>query len=95
MKNMKDKILVGARGHMIPIPAFLWKRMISRNAESVGKSLRFMSETHHLIRDFVVRELPFVGKPIAPEYIARQLNLAVEQVNQILDELEKRGMVFV
>ena len=87
---MKDKILLGIRGHMIPIPSLLWKGMISRNAKGVETNLGFMSEKHHLIRDFVVRELPFVGKPITPEYVAQQLSLPLEQVNEILEELEKR-----
>ncbi len=87
---MKNSILLGIRGHMIPLPPLLWKGMISRNARGVEANLGFMSEKHHLIRDFVVREIPFLGKPIKPEYIAGQLNLPVDQVNEILKELEKR-----
>jgi hypothetical protein len=87
---MKNKILLGISGYMIPIPSLLWKDMISKNVKGVEKSLVFMSEKHHLIRDFVVRELPFVGKPITPENVAQQLSLPVEQVNEILEELEKR-----
>ena len=86
----KNNILLGIRGHMIPLPSLLWKAMISRNAKGVEASLGFMSEQHHQIRDFVVRELPFLGKPIAPEYISQQLNLPVDRVNKILEELEKR-----
>lgn len=87
---MKNKILLGISGYMIPIPSLLWKDMISKNAKGVEKSLGFMSDKHHLIRDFVVRELPFVGKPITPENVSQQLCLSVEQVNEILEELEKR-----
>lgn len=87
---MKNKMLFGIRGHIIPIPSLLWKGMISRNAKSVEASLGFMSEKHHLIRDFVVRELPFEGKPITPEYVALQLSLSIDHVNEVLEELEKR-----
>jgi len=87
---MKNNVLLGIRGHMISLPPLLWKSMISRNAKGVEASLSFMSEVHHLIRDFVVREIPFLGKPITPEYVAQQLNLPVNQVNEILEELEKR-----
>ena len=87
---MKNNMLLGIKGHMILLPPLLWKSMISRNAKGVEASLKFMSEKHHLIRDFVVREIPFLGKPITPEYIAQQLNLPVNQVDEILEELEKR-----
>ena len=36
-----------------------------------------------------MRELPRVGKPIAPEWIARELNLPIEKVITLLDDLEK------
>ncbi len=49
-----------------------------------------MSDEHHLVRDFVVRELPKVGKPLSPEFIAQKLNLSVDRVKLILDKLEKR-----
>jgi hypothetical protein len=75
---------------MIPLPALLWKAMISRKANSVKSSLGFMSGEHQRIRDFVVSELPILAEPIAPETISRQLNLQLDQVNEILEELEKQ-----
>jgi hypothetical protein len=87
---MKNNILLGIRGQMIPLPALLWKAMISRKAYSAKSSLGFMSGEHQRIRDFVVRELPVLAKPIAPETISRQLNLQLDQVNEILEELEKQ-----
>lgn len=86
---MKNPILFGIKGHTIPLPAWLWKSMISGKVKGVETSLGFMSDEHHRIRDFVVRELPFLGKPITPQTISQQLNLPVDQVNEILEELEK------
>lgn len=48
-----------------------------------------MSEKHHLVRYFVVRELPRTGEPIQPEFISRKLQLPLAQTVAILDELEK------
>jgi hypothetical protein len=48
-----------------------------------------MSEEHHLVRYFVVRELPRTGKPMRPEFISQSLKLPVVRVNTILDELER------
>jgi len=48
-----------------------------------------MSEKHHLVRYYVVRELPRTGKPIQPESISQDLKLPLAQVGTILDELER------
>jgi hypothetical protein len=48
-----------------------------------------MSTEHHLVRNFVVHELPVAGKPLTVEFIAGRLNLPLTLVQDILDELEK------
>ena len=49
-----------------------------------------MSEEHHRVRYFVVRELPHSGKAIAPEEISAALHLPRAQVEDILEELERK-----
>jgi len=75
---------------MIPFPSMIWRRKIAGNAKKVEARLGFMSEEHHMVRNFVVRELPRVGTPLSPEFIAHELNLSVDRVKVILDKLEKR-----
>ena len=53
-------------------------------------ALGFMSPEHHRVRNLVVRELPGVGEPLSPAFIAEKLSLPVDRVEAILDELEKR-----
>jgi hypothetical protein len=48
-----------------------------------------MSESHHLVRNFVVKELPQKGAPLSPEFISQRLDLPLARVNSILEELEK------
>jgi hypothetical protein len=48
-----------------------------------------MSAEHHRVRNYAVKELPRVGKPLAPEFIAQALNLPLTQVTAILDELQQ------
>jgi hypothetical protein len=48
-----------------------------------------MSREHHLIRRFVVKELPRAGNPLKPELISQRLKLPVGRVDDILDELER------
>lgn len=87
---MSKKLLLGAGRFMIPLPHLIWQKLIKGYAKKIESGLHFMSEEHHLVRDFVVRELPKVGKPLPPEFISQKLNLSVDQVQGILDKLEKR-----
>jgi hypothetical protein len=74
---------------MVPIPRTVWRRAIEANARTARAGLGFMSDDHHRVRDYVVRELPRAGVPLAPESIAPALGLALPHVTAILDELEK------
>ncbi len=93
---MTDRLLIGLWRHIIPIPIprMLWQRQVHKGARRTTAGLDFMSEEHHLVREFVVRELPHLGEPISPEFIAEELNLPVARVRSVLDELE-RHMTFV
>jgi hypothetical protein len=75
---------------MIPIPPTFWQRQIRQNAMKARRMLGFMSEKHHLVRNFVVKEIPRTGQSLAPEYIAQQLNLPIDNVKDILNQLEKK-----
>ncbi len=55
----------------------------------MAKRLAFMTREHHLVRDFVVREIPRHKQAIAPARIAQCTGLAPEHVKAIVAELEK------
>ncbi|MFQ5627428.1 MAG: hypothetical protein ACE5I1_01610 [bacterium] len=86
---MSDNLLMGLGRFMVPIPRMIWQWQVTRNAQKIEAGLGFMSREHHDVRNFVVQALPGVGKPLSPEFIAQNLNLPADQVNAILDELEK------
>lgn len=81
---MDDSLLLGLWRCTLPIPGAIWRKQVRGEAQ-----LDFMSAEHHRVRNFVVRELPAVGEPLAPEFIAQELNLPLPQVTDILDELEQ------
>jgi len=91
---MGNHMLLGLGHWMVPIPAPFWHRHVSRGAQHLKASLGFMSPEHHLVRDFAVRELPRLGRPIPPEFIGQNLNLPLPRVKTILEDLE-RHMTFV
>ena len=84
--GLDDSIFLGLSRSMLPIPRVIWKNQV-RGDRNV---LDFMTEDHHRIRDFVVMELPRVGKPLSPEFIAQTLNLPLARVTDILGDLERR-----
>ena len=85
---MSRTILMGRGRQIIKIPRKEWEKHLSTAPQHSETRLGFMSEEHHLVRYFVVRELPRIGEPIQPEFISQELNLPLAQTNAILDELE-------
>jgi hypothetical protein len=82
--TMKDNLLLGVSRYLLPIPRFIWQRQLRSEAY-----LGFMSDDHHRVRDFVVVQIPKVGKPLSPDCIAQALGLPLDRVSAILDDLEK------
>ena len=91
---MNQSLILGFRRFFLRIPGPIWRREAARSAMASEKALTFMTPDHHRVRDFVVRELPRIGRPIPPETIAQSLNLPQDRVGSILDELE-RNLTFL
>lgn len=51
--------------------------------------LAFMTRDHHVVRDFVVREIPRQPRPISPRQISLVTGLDLGRVSVILSDLEK------
>ena len=86
---MRKHILLGVGRYVIPLPSVVWKRGITKSAQK-AITVASMSEENHLVRDFVVREIPRVGEPLSPEYVGQKLELPVSRVNTVLEELEQK-----
>ena len=85
---MNNNLLLGVWRYLLPVPRGVWQSQVRKEAKLFDSRLDFMTQEHHLVRDFTVRELSRVGKPLAPEYIAQALELPLAQVVTILNELE-------
>ena len=91
---MNNSLLLGIWRLTVGLPEPIWQREVARQARGAVESLGFMSEDHHRVRDFTVRELPRAGAPLSPATIARELDLPLGRTNAILDELEE-NMTFL
>lgn len=87
--KQKTNVLLGIWRHLFPVPPTIWQSQVEQSATRARARLAFMTLEHHRVRNWVVRELPRFGKPIAPDWIARALSLPLVQVVAILDDLEK------
>ncbi len=86
---MNEAILLGRGRQITAVPRKEWEKHLALVPEHGKTRLDFMTEAHHRVRYFVVKELPRVGEALSPEYIGQALKLSLEQTAAILDELEK------
>ena len=84
------RVLLGFNRRMIPIPWFLFTRILQREAKKTKRVLGGLDNEQRRVHRFVVKKLPSLARPMPPHYIAEHLKLNKERVIQILDELEKR-----
>lgn len=87
---MDDKLLVGQGHQILETSETSWKQQLAQVPQNSQARLGFMTEAHHRLRYFAVRELVNGQRPVAPTFIAEMLHLPLEQVEAILEELEKR-----
>lgn len=82
--------MLGLWRYIINIPPFLWQKQIDKGKKRFEQVYGSLSDEFRMIHHFVVRELPYIGKPLAPESIATRLELSADRVKDALDHLEKR-----
>jgi hypothetical protein len=86
---MEEVILLGRGQKMLEVPQATWKQHLAQIPQHSQARLSFMTDTHHQIRYFVVKELASRQKPIEPEYISKKLSIQLELVKSTLEELER------
>ncbi len=87
---MEEKILLGQDQKILEIPQAAWKQHLTQIPQHSLSRLSFMTDVHHQIRYFVVKEMANRQRPIEPEFISEKLNIPLEQVISILEELERK-----
>ena len=83
---MRNRLMGGIWRYMLSIPPFLWKKKISG---ATGGKLDFMTRDHRLVHHFIVKELPRIGEPISPEFVADKMAMPFNKVESIFDDLER------
>ena len=86
---MFKRVLLGMGRRMLLVPEMLFRPMVRRDAKKMARRPALDLDQRR-VQHFSVREIPRRREPIAPETIASELGLSVEQVSRILDVLERR-----
>ena len=86
---MSETVLLARGRQILEILRQQWEKHVGQAPLHARDRLSFMSEAHHAVRLFVVRELPRIGEPLSPEFISQALKLPLDQTQTILAELEK------
>ena len=86
---MFERVLLGVGRRMVPVPEWLFRPMVNRDANKLAKRPT-LEHDQRRVQHFAVREIPRRRQAIAPEVFATELDLSLEQVSLILDELERR-----
>ena len=86
---MTDTVLIGRGNTIDRIARSDWEQDLSSAPEGLGRRMEFMSPDHHLVRNFVVRELPRLGRPISLAEISQALHLTRTRTTEIVEDLEK------
>jgi hypothetical protein len=86
---MEETILLGRGKEIIGIPRRTWEEHLTHVPEHTKDRLRFMNEEHHLVRNFVVREMVARGRAIPLDEISQELEIDLPRVLTIVEDLEK------
>jgi hypothetical protein len=86
---MEGIILLGQAQQVIEFPQATWKQHVDQIPDHSRERLSFMTDQHHQVRNFVVRELVNRMEPLQPELISESLKMPLKRVIVILEELER------
>jgi hypothetical protein len=87
--DQSGTILVGSGLEIRRVPDDAFVQGIKGLPSRMEARLAFMTRHHHVVRDFVVREMPRQPRPISPQQISLVTGLDLRKVSVILSDLER------
>jgi len=87
---MNGTILVGSGREIRRVSDDAFMQNITDLPARMTSRLAFMTRDHHVVRDFVVREMPRKRRPVSPGEIAKGTGLDVQKIAVLLSELERK-----
>ena len=88
-EEQSSHILMGIGREIRTVPDAAFVQSVEGLPTRMASRLAFMSPDHHVVRDFVVRELPRQERVLSLMQIAKGTGLGLRKVSAILAELER------
>jgi hypothetical protein len=88
--EMSGTLLVGTGREIRRVPDDDFLRAVQGIPARMASRLAFMTPDHHVIRNFVVRDLPRQRRPLSARHIANATRMGSQHVSAVLSDLEKR-----
>ena len=89
MKNdLKHKLYMGFRGFMMRIPPLLSEKGARKGEKGAKANAASLSNEERRVHHFIVKKMAVVKAPITAELIAGELEMANDQVLEIINKLE-------
>jgi hypothetical protein len=89
MKNdLKHKLYMGFGGFMMRIPLLLSDKGAKKGEKGAKENADSLSKEERRVHHFIVMKMAFVKDPITAEFIASELEMATDQVTEIINKLE-------
>lgn len=87
---MSRTLLIGDGREIRRVPDDGFLQAMKRIPARMASRLAFMTQDHHTVRNFVVREMPRRRGPLPPRDIANATGLGLRNVSELLSDLERR-----
>ncbi len=87
--DMKHKLYMGFGHFRLRIPYVLSNIGLRRGAKGARENAGLLSEEERGVHHFIVRKMAVAKDPLTAEWIADELGMANDRVNEIIDKLER------
>jgi hypothetical protein len=85
----KRRMLMGARGFMIPIPKFVSDRGVEKGVKGAEMKVSRLSEDERRVHHYIAKTLPKVAKPLEALQVSEELLLPLDMVQVTIEKLEE------
>jgi hypothetical protein len=91
---LRNKAFIGIGRFMLPLPQALVRRDIHHTATAICRKTVDINEEERMVHRFVVTAITDTKQPVTPELIARELEMPLDRVHEIVDRLESLKVFF-
>jgi hypothetical protein len=93
-KNLERKVFLGVGKYFIPLPRILLNTNVNQTVRLICQETADLSGEERSLHRYVVNQVTKTSQPVQLEEIARNLNLSMGRVVEIVNKLEDLKVFF-